>query len=825
MESRADLHVHSRHSNRPSEWFLRRIGAPESFTKPRVVYERAKAQGMDFVTISDHNCIRGAQEIAHLPGTFISNEVTTYFPEDGCKIHCLVFGIDESQFEDIEKVRPNIYEFRDYLLDQDIAHSVAHPLFSVNGRLGLEHVEKLLVLFKRFEGINGSRDPRASILVRAILDNLNGAMVMEMADRHGLDPRDPVPWRKWVTAGSDDHGGLYIASAYTATPKAANVKEFLGYLRRGEHQGAGRFGSSLKLARSFYTIAYEYYRDRLMRGDESRHDLFSEMFSRILHQEPGEGRGRRMWSVSSLFARLRRPRLSDMGRIDRVVANELAKLAAITDGDRTSSLEQRCFRIASQLSQQLSYAAVRRFAKYLGQGSLTESLETASSLGPVALCIAPYIAAFQTQHKDEALLQKVARHFPATLLLEKVSSRRAWFTDTFGDVNGVAVTVRTCARLAGEQRRDLVVITSVDDPQVEGANVKNFEPVGWFPIPEYSQQRLSFPPFLEILEYCEREKVSEIIISTPGPMGLIGIAAAKLLGLRLRGIYHTDFPQYVRYLTDSPSLESLTTSYMRWFFEQMDQVYAPSGAYLDRLIQAGITPSKIRLLPRGVDLGLFNAEKRDKSFWTSVGVPSEGFKFLYVGRVSKEKNLDAMIDAFLQLVRDGYEVQLVVVGDGPHLPELHRRYGDAGIFFTGFLLGEALAKAYASAEVFVFPSTTDTFGNAVLEAQASGLPAIVTDGGGAQEVILQEVSGLVAAGGTKEALGEAMVRLYREHTLRVSMRREAVRNARTSRWEDLLDELLPPAEAGVEGQETLLGDLPPGPRSWRDAAREERVSA
>src|SRR5690242_11007196 len=94
--SRADLHVHSKYSDRPSEWLLRRIGAPESFTEPLEVYRRARARGMAFVTISDHNRIEGALEIAHLPGTFLSNEVTTYFPEDGCKIHCLVSGITET---------------------------------------------------------------------------------------------------------------------------------------------------------------------------------------------------------------------------------------------------------------------------------------------------------------------------------------------------------------------------------------------------------------------------------------------------------------------------------------------------------------------------------------------------------------------------------------------------------------------------------------------------------------------------------------------------------------------------------------------------------
>ena len=159
MPTKVDLHVHSKYSDRPSEWILRRIGAPESFVEPHAIYRTARQRGMQFVTISDHNCIDGALEIAHLPGTFLSSEITTYFPEDGCKIHCLVSGVSEEQFREIQQLRDNIYDFQSYVREQDIAYSVAHPLFRVNDQLTIEHFEKLMLLFNRFEGVNGTRDP------------------------------------------------------------------------------------------------------------------------------------------------------------------------------------------------------------------------------------------------------------------------------------------------------------------------------------------------------------------------------------------------------------------------------------------------------------------------------------------------------------------------------------------------------------------------------------------------------------------------------------------------------------------------------------------
>jgi hypothetical protein len=122
--SKCDLHVHSKYSDRPSEWFLRRMGTPESFVEPQEVYRHARQKGMDFVTISDHNCIRGALEIAHLPGAFISNEVTTYFPENGCKVHILVTGIGEQQFRMIQELRANIYTLPSFQGGSDLLRSL-----------------------------------------------------------------------------------------------------------------------------------------------------------------------------------------------------------------------------------------------------------------------------------------------------------------------------------------------------------------------------------------------------------------------------------------------------------------------------------------------------------------------------------------------------------------------------------------------------------------------------------------------------------------------------------------------------------------------------
>lgn len=790
MHSKADLHVHSKYSDRPSEWFLRRVGAPESYTEPVEVYFRCKAAGMQFVTISDHNRIDAALEIAHLPDTFISSELTTYFPEDGCKIHMLVVGIGEDQFHELDRLRENIYDLRNYCLTHDIVHSVAHPLFSVNDRLSVEHFEKLIVMFKRFEGVNGARDPRACQLANTIFNSLTPGLIEELAHKHGLEPTGPKPWGKWFTGGSDDHGGQYIAEAYTTTPRVDTVEQFIDHLRRGEHEMAGGGGTSLRLAHSFYHIAYRYYRSRLVDGSASGSGLMNHLLERLISPEPRQvapglaGKLREM--VEQLAMSRRRRKLNDL---ERLLVDEFRGL---TQGDAKASEsldDRRTFTIASRISHQLGYNFTCKLVESFRRGDLIESLQTFASLGPVALGVAPYVAAMKTQHKDERLLQLIASRFAATRQHVGRSGKRAWATDTYADVNGVTTTIRAMAGLADRRGLPLKVLTCHTAAEADETTVRNFEPVGTFELPEYEHLQLAFPPFLDMMQYMEAEQFDEVIISTPGPVGLTALTAANLLGMRKIGIYHTDFPQYVRKYTQDANLEALTWRYMHWFYEQMDLILVPSVAYRRKLVEAGFEADKLHLMRRGVDLERFSPALRSHRLFKSFGLRDDRFTFLYVGRVSTEKNIDRLLADFRSLVEQGVNAQLAIVGDGPALKELRRKYDHPQIGFLGCLTGIALSQAYASADAMVFPSTTDTFGNVVLEAMASGLPPIVTDQGGPAEIVRHDTDGLVVDLEKPRALIDAMRRICDDTAMRQRLRHNAMESARAWTWDAALDEL------------------------------------
>ncbi len=793
-QSRADLHVHSKHSNRPSEWFLRRIGAPECYVEPRHIYDRARARGMNFVTISDHNSIAGALEIADLPGTFISDEVTTYFPEDNCKVHVLALDIDEGQFRMIQELRGSIYDLREYLVGEDILHSVAHPLYRVNNRLTIDHIEKLLLLFNRFEAINGARDPRASELVSVVFRSLTPESIEGMAARHGIEPLGPRPWEKRFTGGSDDHSGVYAASAHTVTPHAEDLDEFLAYLRRGEHREGGGSGSSVMMGHGLYHIAYSYYKDRFLHGEDgAQRTIVGQLFQKLLEktEQPATPAGFGHWLRDAATNFLVSRRMSKFSEVERALIEEFSALFSDDERRDVASAppnDRRTFHIACRISQTLGYSFLRRFEKYAREGRLMESVQTVASLGPVALSVAPYLAAFSTQHKDEDFIQEVARHFPAGAALRERSGRKAWVTDTFSDINGVARTIQALAAEARRGGRDLTVITCLDESPKTKVDLKNFRPVGTFHLPEYQSQLVSFPPFLEVIEYIERQRFSEIIISTPGPMGLIALAAARLLGLRTTGIYHTDFPLYVRYITEDESIEDLTWKYMLWFYEQTDVVLAPSEFYRKHLAHHGFDPTKLRVLVRGVDTKCFNPDRRDPNYWKAYAL-DDRLTFLYVGRVSREKNIHLLIEAFEKLLQRGHQANLAVVGDGPQRAELQQRYAGQPVTFTGFLEGEALVAAYASADVMVFPSVSDTFGNAVLEAQACGLPAIVADRGGPPEIVRSHDSGIVVDVDRPDALLEAMESLAVAPDRRAELSCRALQNAASRNWDKVLDAL------------------------------------
>ncbi|MEY2572660.1 MAG: hypothetical protein QOJ87_873 [Verrucomicrobiota bacterium] len=786
--SRCDLHIHSRFSARSEEWLFRRFDFPDSYSDPRDLHRLLRERGMDFITITDHDTIDGNLAIADLGGTFISEEVTTHFPQDPCKIHLLVWGITEAQHADIAGVRDNIFDLQSYLQAQGIAHSVAHPLYSINGKLEASHLERLILLFKHFEGINGLRDALLSVLGRELLSGLTPQKIEELANRHNFAPTHPEPWRKIFTGGSDDHGGQFVAGVFTETPKARTAADFLAHVRAGDCEAHGEGGTPLALSHGFYNTVSCFIRDRFTENLGPTAPLLETMFSRFMEgRDPTEFTLREKATfiaqgvMSGKIFELAKPRNVSLWKgLSKHFAQPRVKARLAREMKGVTEPERRTFLMANLVCEQLAFRLFEKFVQQIRKGNLIESMQALSGIAPIIVLLAPYLYAFHSQAPSRRWLRDVFSKMTGAIPPVLQNRKRAWFTDTLDDVNGVANTIRkmTAAGMAAGEK--LIVVTSRRRLEVDEIPIKNFRPIGEFELPEYELQRLSFPPIMQILDYIQREQFTEIIISTPGPMGLVGLLAAKMLNLQTSGIYHTDIPEYVRILTEDRFLESLAWSYMHWLYGQVDTVFVNSEHYRKCWIDRGFAPEKLKILPRGLDTDLFNPTRRDLKFWPGSGANGKEVRLLYVGRISREKDLDVLAAAYKKIRKAGHPVKLYLVGDGPYAEALAATLPDA--VFLGYLTGEKLAKAYASADAFVFPSTTDTFGNVVLEAQASGLPVIVSDIGGPKELVDDGRTGFVTKAHDPEDFARAIERISGDASLRARMGEEARRQVIDRSW-------------------------------------------
>jgi glycosyltransferase involved in cell wall biosynthesis len=755
---RADLHVHSCHSNKPTYWALRKFNCPESYTSPRFIYDTARKLGMDYVTISDHNTINGTLEIAHLPGTFISAELTSFFPEDNCKVHVVVSHITEESFRELMRLRNNLYEMVSYMRSQGIAHFLAHPLYAQNEKLSADHIEKSLLLFEAFEVKNGARAERFNRCITDILSALTPERIDYLADRHNIAPCGVTPWRKAMVGGSDDHSGLFIGRAHTTVPGGETLGAFIGGIRAGNSRAEGEDGGPLTLAHSIYGIGYSFYRerfksrvgnstpfvsaliDRFFDVSYTRSSLLDRIKLFVRKNLPEVYDGYEGWSFEAILDREAKRLLSDTGFLASINAE---------------SRNRKVFAVTSYLANRIIYIYTERLTRLSYDRGIFGLINSLSTIGFVHLLVSPYYLAYHHQHRSKELLGELRGRFSANSGAPE-QEKIALFTDTLDEINGVAITIRRMIETARVRGVQLTVITSTPAETGFSNGVMNFRAIGDFSLPEYPELRLHFPPILEVIDYMEREGFTHIHTSTPGTVGLLGLLVAWLMDVPSAGTYHTDIPQYVRDLTNDEFLEKAAWSYMIWFYSQLGEVMVPSASTRTQLIEHGLATEKTRPLPRWVDTTRFSPAFRVAGFWENYGL-REGTKLLYVGRVSKEKNLELLADTFIRVAESCFACSLVIIGDGPYREEMEERLAGYPVLFTGFLEGDELAGGYASADLFVFPSATDTFGNVVLEAQASGLPVIVSDQGGPKELMSDGETGVVVRAGSRDDLLDAIL--------------------------------------------------------------------
>ncbi|HEX7070264.1 MAG TPA: glycosyltransferase family 1 protein [Rhodothermales bacterium] len=387
-----------------------------------------------------------------------------------------------------------------------------------------------------------------------------------------------------------------------------------------------------------------------------------------------------------------------------------------------------------------------------------------------------------------------------------VPARIALFTGAYNHIaDGVSLTLnRLVSYLERIGAEVLVFAPTVDDPPVEHAGT--LVPIPSAPVPGRNEYRLSLGLTPSAVRRFRAFNPTLVHIATPDFLGNRALRLARRSGIPVVASYHTHFSSYLKYY-GFEEFEGFLWKYLRRFYRQCEHVYVPSHS-MAAVLRAHEIRRNLRLWQRGVDTNRFSPSRRSESWRQTIGVDEDTVLITYVGRLVWEKGLHVFADVLNRLEREGVPHQCMVVGEGPARSELTERLPDA--IFTGYLGGEALARAYASSDVFFFPSDTETFGNVTLEAMASGLPTVCADATGSNGLVRHGENGFLVPAGNVHAFTDHLTHLALDPTLRRRMGDASVAIAREFDWDSVLariagfyNEILNPDRVLVE--ETLLG--------------------
>lgn len=756
--TRMDMHAHSSASRAGAAPWLHALGIAECYSEPEAVYDLARARGMHLVTLTDHDTIDGALCLRErgFPGVVIGEEITTAFPEDGCRLHVLVWGLTPEQHDEVGEMdlRRDVYALGDWLHARNLAHALAHPLHAQNSRLTPAHLEKCALLFRAWEVLNGAHPAWHREELESFLDALTPPRVGELGRRHALGSFWARPWVKARTAGSDDHALLTLGRTWTEVAHDGvaplEPEEFLRRVMSAQGTPMGRGGDAESLTRQLVSVGAGFAARRRLHGaDPAERGAPHAASTRM--QRAASRLGERVMALGS-------------AGVDGSFIDALADVAdASTKDDLPAVLD-----------------AVR-------DADPVGALDALSAWALTAGAQAPALAALLQQSRSRTLaahLRAGAAGASSTDPSDQPFSL-ALFTDTFDEVNGVSRFIRDLLVHAGQPARTLAVMTC-RDPVAHGtdAGVESFEPVLKLPVPGYAGLTVSVPPVLRMLARCVELAPRAVHVSTPGPVGLVGVLAAKLLRVPLVFTHHTDFPAYVDRLVEDPGAASACRWLLRVLLSASDRVLLRSESSSGQLRSLGVPSERMATLTPGVDTRRFHPSRRDPRLWAALAransQPALGrpaLKVLYVGRISREKNLELLApawrDAHHRLVRAGIAADLVIVGDGPERERLSGMLRGTPAYFLGVRTGEPLASVYASSDLLVFPSRTDTLGQSVLEAMASAVTPVVSDAGGPSLIVEHARTGWVVGSQDAREWGGVIAGLLEDHHRRESLARAA----------------------------------------------------
>jgi len=757
MTSRVDLHCHSTASHFSRLGVQRSLGLPECATPPQEVYELAKRRGMDFVTITDHDTIAGCLELEGRPDCFVSEELTARFAGEPQAVHVLCYGITVGDHEWLQANAGDVEACAAYLHENGIACALAHPFFNVAAPLTRRHRRRLAELFPIWEVRNGSRAAEL---------NMPAALYV---DTHGSTG----------VGGSDDHAGVDIGRTFTEAPDAQTPEEFLRHLRNGDAEAGGEQGSAAKWTHAAMALAT---RSLVLGVEEVGEEVTAPSPAAVLKMAErviGEGAARE-------------------GKVAADLGPDDARclLAAWLDG-MGLDLRGRAL-IAYLQSDGFSHADLYRRARRIHD----RRLRTAIAGGSEAVARGDLPTAVNGLF--EAMIPAVP-YAPSTAFLgaEKAKlvgprggrderRRVALVVDGIGSMHGVTHTIEQI-RERGVPGFEIDVIGT--DPGVD----RRLPAAAELELPFYAGMTLGVPGLPDLVETLADGGYDLVHVTAPGPAGIAATLLSRITGVPLLASHHTELAAYAGLRSGDGGVEAIARAGLGAFYAAPGVVLSPSPAADASLVDLGIDPTRIGRWERGVDSERFDPIKADRAAY-----PGE-VKVLYSGRMTREKGVDLLAESFLRARDADPRLHLLLAGGGPEEGELRARLGEHATFL-GWLGGEELACAYASADVFLFASATDTYGQVILEAGASGLPVVAVAEGGPAALVENRHTGLLCRPDPDHLAG-ALLQLASSPALRHQLGAAAVLAARERSWERALGQLAVGYRRTLDREPALLAQV------------------
>ena len=348
----------------------------------------------------------------------------------------------------------------------------------------------------------------------------------------------------------------------------------------------------------------------------------------------------------------------------------------------------------------------------------------------------------------------VLEDYPAS----RPSLRIAVVTETWPpEVNGVAMTLAKLVQGLSHRNHDVQLIRPRQTKTESPLNDSSLEEVlmRGMPIPRYPELKLGLPSKKTLVKTWTLRRPDVVHIATEGPLGWSALQAAKVLKLPVTSDFRTNFQSYSKHYGVG-WLRKPIVAYLRKFHNATACTMVPTRELMRTLSENGFV--NLKVVSRGVDTKLFNISKRDKSLRSSWGATENTKVLISVGRMAPEKNLDQVLKTYEALKHTDQAFKLVMVGDGPLRSQFQQRYPD--IIFPGMLSHSNLAAYYASSDLFVFPSQTETFGNVTLEALASGIPVLAFDCAAARDWVQTGINGWLVAESNPEGFAAQAVDIF-----------------------------------------------------------------